>query len=99
MLEKYIVSLVGATRELEKWQPEWKDFLVAGASPRASIALLRASSAMAYIHGRDHVTPDDIIDIAPDVLRHRIIPSYAARAANIDSDSIIQTLIEKVPVP
>jgi MoxR-like ATPase len=99
MLERYIVTLVGATRELEKWQPEWKDYLMAGASPRASIALLRASSAMAYIRGRDHVTPDDIIDIAPDVLRHRIIPGYAARAAEVDRDTIIQTLIENVPVP
>ena len=99
MLEKYIVMLVGATRELEKWQPEWKDFLMAGASPRASIALLRASSAMAYIRGRDHVTPDDIIDIAPDVLRHRIIPGYAARAAEVTRDTIIQTLIENVPIP
>jgi MoxR-like ATPase len=99
MLERYIVTLVGATRELEKWQPEWKDYLMAGASPRASIALLRASSAMAYLRGRDHVTPDDIIDIAPDVLRHRIIPGYAARAAEVDRDTIIQTLIENVPVP
>lgn len=99
MLERYIVSLVGATRELEKWQPAWKDYLMAGASPRASIALLRASSAMAYIRGRDHVTPDDIIDIAPDVLRHRIIPGYAARAAGVDRDTIIRTLIENVPVP
>lgn len=99
MLERYIVTLVGATRDLEKWQPMWKDYLMAGASPRASIALLRASSAMAYLRGRDHVTPDDIIDIAPDVLRHRIIPGYAARAAEVDRDTIIQTLIENVPVP
>lgn len=99
MLERYIVSLVAATRKLEDWQPDWKDFLVAGASPRASIALLRASSAMAYLRGRDHVIPDDIIDIAPDVLRHRLIPGYAARAADVDRDTIIKTLLEKVPVP
>lgn len=72
---------------------------MAGASPRASIALLRAASAMAYIRGRDHVTPEDIIDIAPDVLRHRLILGYAARAAEVDRDTIIQTLIENVPVP
>ncbi len=99
MLERYIVTLVGATRELGKWHAGWDDFLIAGASPRASIALLRASTAMAYLNGRDHVVPEDIIAIAPDVLRHRLIPGYAARAEEISTDDIIQDLIEKVPVP
>ena len=99
MLERYIVTLVGATRELGKWHEGWDDFLVAGASPRASIALLRASTALAYLNGRDHVIPEDIIDIAPDVIRHRLIPGYAARAAEVSTDDIIQKLIEQVPVP
>jgi len=99
MLEKYIITLVGATRELQNWKQGWDDYLVAGASPRASIALLRASSALAYIRGRDHVTPEDIIDIAPDVLRHRIIPGYAAHADEVTPDMIIQHLLEVVPVP
>ncbi|KAG1665693.1 hypothetical protein GQR58_019193 [Nymphon striatum] len=68
-LEKYIVELTGATRHLEQFDDSWKDFLQAGASPRASIGLIRASSALAYLRGRDYVVPDDIIDIAPDVMR------------------------------
>ncbi|GMR08998.1 MAG: MoxR family ATPase [Gammaproteobacteria bacterium] len=99
MLERYIVSLVAATRDLAQWDPDWKDFLIAGASPRASIALLRAASAMAYMRGRDHVIPDDIMEIAPDVLRHRIILGYAGRAESITQDDIISHIIEKIPVP
>ena len=99
MLERYIVSLAGATRELGRWEAQWQDFLISGASPRASIALLRASSALAYLRGRKHVIPEDIIEIAPDVLRHRIILGYSARAADISRDEIIAGLLEKVPVP
>lgn len=99
MLERYIVDLVGATRDLGKINSDWSDYLVAGASPRASIALLRASSALAYLRGRDHVKPEDIIEIAPDVLRHRIIPDFAARAAGISRDDMIQGIIDAVPVP
>lgn len=98
-LERYIVSLVTATRQLEKWKPEWDGFLLSGASPRASIALLKASSALAYLHGRDYVTPEDIHDIAPDVLRHRLILDYASRAAKVSADNITQHLLEIIPVP
>ena len=98
-LEKYIVTLVGATRALASWAPEWADFLIAGASPRASIALLRAASALAYLAGRDHVLPDDILAVAPDVLRHRLIPGHPARAAGVTTDTIIHRLLEAVPVP
>ncbi|MCK5359784.1 MAG: MoxR family ATPase, partial [Gammaproteobacteria bacterium] len=99
MLEKYIVSLVGATRNLSDLNPDWHDFLIAGASPRASIALLRAASATAYLRGRDHVIPEDIIEIAPDVIRHRLILGYAARAANVSRDDIIKYIIEQTPIP
>ena len=99
MLEKYIVSLAGATRNLSDLNPDWHDFLVAGASPRASIALLRAASAIAYLRGRDHVIPEDIIEIAPDVIRHRLILGYAARAANVNRDDIIKHIIDLVPIP
>jgi len=98
-LERYIIKIVAATRQLENIAPEWKDYLIAGASPRASIALLRSSSALAYLAKRDHVIPDDIIAIAPDVLRHRIIPGYAARAAKVSKDDIIQRILEQIPVP
>jgi len=99
MLERYIVSLVGATRELARWEPQWQDFLISGASPRASIALLRAASALAYLRGREHVIPEDIMEIAPDVLRHRLILGYGARAANVSRDDIIARILEKLPVP
>jgi len=99
MLEKYIVALVGATRNLTGLDPQWEDYLIAGASPRASIALLRAASATAYIRGRDHVIPEDIIEIAADVIRHRLILGYAARAANVSRDDIIQRILEHTPIP
>ena len=99
MLERYIVSLVTATRQPGQWKPEWAGYLKVGASPRASIALLRAASALAYLRGRDYVTPEDIQDIAPDVFRHRLILDYAGRAADITIDDISQQLLETIPVP
>ena len=99
MLERYIVGIINTTRDIGKVAPDWSDYLLSGASPRASIALLRASSALAYIQGRDHVIPDDIMEIAPDVLRHRLILGYPARAANVSADDIITTLLDKIPVP
>ena len=98
-LERYIVTLVSATRQLGEWNADWANYLLAGASPRASIALLRAASAMAYLQGRDYVTPEDIHDIAPDVLRHRLVLDYAGRAAGVSADEIIQHLLETIPVP
>lgn len=99
VLEEYIVKLVGMTRNLGQIDESWHDYLRAGASPRASIALLRASSAMAYIKGRGYILPEDIIAIAPDVLRHRIILSHTARADNLDANAIIERIIAEVPVP
>ena len=99
VLEKYIVKLVGATRDLKSIDDNWQDYLRVGASPRASIALLRASSALAYLKGRAFVIPEDIVEIAPDVLRHRIVLGHAARAANRDANEIINRVLAEVPVP
>ncbi|KPJ91213.1 MAG: AAA family ATPase [Gammaproteobacteria bacterium SG8_11] len=99
MLERYIVHLVAATRDLGAINKQWQDYLVAGASPRASIGLLRAASALAYIRGQEYVTPEVIIEIAPDVLRHRIVLGYASRAAEVSADDIIAGILEHVPVP
>lgn len=99
VLEKYIVQLVGATRHLRDIDETWHDYLRVGASPRASIALLRASSAMAYLQGRDYVIPEDIVEMAADVLRHRVILGHAARAANVDADAIIRRILLAIPVP
>lgn len=99
VLETYIVKLVSMTRHLGDLKEGWQNYLRAGASPRASIALLRASSALAYIKGREFVIPEDIIEMAPDVLRHRLSLGHEARANGVDADAIIQMLLAEVPVP
>ena len=98
-VEKYMVSLVAATRKLGELDPALKDVLEVGASPRASIALLHSASAYAWLQGRDYVTPDDVMTLLPDVLRHRLIISFSGRAQQYSADSIIQKIIDLVPVP
>ena len=98
-LEQYIVSLVAATRNLEKIAPEVARFVQVGASPRATLAIAHAAQALAYLRGRDFVSPDDILDIAPDCLRHRLIPTVSARVEKVTLDSVISKLLETVPLP
>jgi len=98
-IERYIVQLIGATRNLGQYIPEWDSYIEVGASPRASLALVKASSAFAYLNGRDFITPEDIIEVLPDVLRHRIIISFAAQAEGIDKNRMIEGIIQKVPMP
>lgn len=98
-LEKYVVNLVTATRDIENINSNWKDYIDSPASPRASISLLRASSALAYLNGRDYLIPDDIIEVAPDILRHRIIPSFVAKSNNVTANTIINKIIEVVDIP
>ena len=99
MLEKYIVTLVGATRDVGRWLPEFADFIAVGASPRGSLALAHAAAACAYLRGRDYVTPDDIIELAPDCLRHRMIANFSARVKDVSRDQILRKLLDVVPVP
>lgn len=98
-LEQYVVNIVTATRKIENIESTWAGYIDSPASPRASISLLRAASAMAYLNGRDYLTPDDIIKLAPDVLRHRIIPSFTAKANNITNDIMIQKILDVVEIP
>ena len=98
-VEQYIVNLVGATRHLGQYIPAWEHHIEVGASPRASLALVRAASAWAYLHGREYLTQEDVIEMLPDVLRHRIITSFAAQAENTEKNQIIQAIIEQVPMP
>ncbi len=98
-VERYAVELVAATRDPGRWQPDWADMVVAGASPRGSIWLLKAASARALLAGRDYVIPEDVIALAPDVLRHRLVLDFAAASAGIDAETIIQGLLDKVPAP
>lgn len=98
-LEEYMVSLVHGTRDPSVWIPEWQDYVEFGASPRATLALARASSAYAYLNGRDYVIPDDIIEVAPEILQHRILPTFNARADQVNSNTIIKKLLNIIPVP
>ncbi len=99
LLEQYIVAVVGATREIGKWLPEFDGFIEVGASPRGSLAIAHAAAAVAYVKGRDFVTPDDILEVASDCLRHRIIPSFTARMEKVSRDDMIRKLLQVVPVP
>jgi len=99
MLERYIVALVGATREPGRWDAELADWLARGASPRASLALAHTARAQALLSGRDFVEPDDILQLAPDALNHRIGLSFAARAAGVTPDRAIERIVACVPVP
>ena len=74
-------------------------FIQVGASPRATLAIAHAAQALAYLRGRNFVSPDDILDIAPDCLRHRLIPTVSARVEKVTLDSVIGKLLEAVPTP
>lgn len=98
-LERYIIELVFATRRpLEYKLNEQAQYIQFGASPRASINLNLAAKANAYFEGRDYVLPEDIKDVALDVMNHRIILNYEAEADNVKTSDIIKTLLVKVPI-
>jgi len=96
-VERYIVSLVRASRAPGAWRADWSNAVDVGASPRASLALLHASAAAAYLRGRDYVTPDDVRELAADCLRHRITLSLDARLQKLDRDAFIAGLLEAIP--
>jgi MoxR-like ATPase len=96
-LRDYCVNLVRATRDPSI--PVLKGLIQCGASPRATISLAQAARAQAFLDGRGFVTPQDVKALAPDVLRHRIIPSYEAEAEGLDHDALIARLLEHVVVP
>lgn len=98
-LDRYAVAIVSATRKVEDWRSDWAGLIEVGASPRATLGLVRAASANAYLQGRDYVLPDDVLEIAHDVLRHRLILSLSARAKQLTADDLITGLLEKIPVP
>ena len=95
----YIVHVVFATRQPEKYKLEIKHFIQYGASPRATIYLTLAAKAWALLQGRSYVTPEDVKSIGPDVLRHRIILTYEAEAQAVTTDSVIQKIFNAVVVP
>ena len=98
-LERYLIEIVLATRGTRDYGEDLRRWVAFGASPRASIALDRASRAHAWLEGRDYVSPEDIQAIAPDVLRHRLILSYEAEADGIDTARVVDELLARVSVP
>ncbi len=98
-LQRYVVSIVNATRDLGKWIPDWQDAISFGASPRATLGMVRGACAHAYLQGREYVIPDDVMEIAGDVLRHRIVPSFGAKSRQIGVDDLIEGILGVIPIP
>lgn len=98
-LEDYLLQIVLATRSPSAYGQDLASWLQYGASPRASIALDRCAKAKAWLAGRDYVCPEDIQELAYDVLRHRLILSYEAEAEGITTDTVIKELIARIAVP
>ena len=97
-VERYIVDLIFATRYPERHGEPLEKWIEVGASPRGAIGLDRCARAHAWLHDRDHVTPDDVRAIVHDVLRHRLILSYEANAASVTPNQIIDELVKTVAV-
>jgi MoxR-like ATPase len=99
-LIQYAVRLVGATRDPGRaGLDDLARYLLFGASPRATIHLIEASRALAFLRGRDYVLPDDVVDLAPDVIRHRLVLSYEALAEALTPDQLLRRLMQRIPVP
>ena len=98
-IEEYIVDIVGATRNSDKYGIKMGKYIEYGASPRASIGLFIASKADALLNGSSFVTPQNVKNVVHDVLRHRIILNYEGQAEGVKTDQIITEIISKVPVP
>jgi MoxR-like ATPase len=99
-LIQYAIRIVGATRTpqdvgLKELQP----YIQFGASPRASINLIRGARALAFVRGRKYALPQDVLDMALDVLRHRVVPSYEALSDDVTSDDLLTQILNRIPVP
>jgi len=93
------VELVESTRNQERYAPELKGLIQYGASPRATIFLAITAKVSAFLAGRGYVVPQDVKDMALDVLRHRVIVTYEAEAEEKTSEDMVRTLLDHVPVP
>jgi len=98
-IEEYIVDLIEATRNPERYKLEIQDWIRHGASPRATIYLAMASRAYAMLRGRGYVTPQDVKSVAMNVLRHRIMVTYEAEAEELTAEDIVQRVLDGVEVP
>lgn len=99
-LIEYAVKLVSATRNpASVGQQDLSSYITFGASPRASINLILAARALAFMRDREYALPEDIRDIALDVIRHRLVLSYEALADNVDSDLLLNRIVKAIPLP
>src|SRR5687767_13625228 len=99
-LVQYAVKLVAATRDPDRYGvKDVKRYITFGASPRASINLIEGARALAFLRGREYALPEDVMDMVPDVLRHRLILTYEALAESISADDIVRRVMEHVPAP
>ena len=99
-VEEYMIELVNATRNPSEYGlSELKEFIQFGASPRVSIDMFKAVKAMAFMRGKDFVTPVDVAYIAKELMRHRIVLTYEAEAEGVTTDEIIQKVLETVAIP
>jgi MoxR-like ATPase len=99
-LYEYAVKIATATRSPERYGlPELKRYITFGASPRASINLILTARALAFVRGRDYVLPEDVLDMVLDVLRHRLVLSFEALSDDVNSDTLLRTLVGRIPVP
>ena len=96
---KYVASIIDSTRNPDNYELDLKNIIEFGASPRASIWLIKAAKANAMINGRGYVIPEDIKEVAHDVLRHRLILTFEAEADEINSDKVIDIILDKIPSP
>ena len=98
-LERYIIELVTSTRKAKEYKLDHEaQYIQFGASPRASINLNLAAKAIAYMDGRDYVLPEDIKEVALDVMNHRILLNYEAEADNVKTSDIIKVILNKIPI-
>jgi MoxR-like ATPase len=96
----YAVRLVGATRTPAKYElPDLARYLTYGASPRATIGMVEGAKALAMLRGRKYCLPEDVADLVPDVMRHRLVLSYEALAEGRTADQIVAAVMAKVPKP
>jgi MoxR-like ATPase len=96
----YSVHLATATRFPQKFGlPELERYVTFGASPRASINLILTARALAYVKGRDYVIPQDVLDMALDVMRHRLVLSFEALSDNVTADDLLSMVLKRIPVP
>ena len=98
-IKEYVVDLVRATRDPTAYGLGLAPLLELGASPRATIALVRASRGHALLSRRDYVTPHDVKTLARDIMRHRIMISYEADAEGLSADDLLGRILDHIPVP